>query len=116
MKTRYFKHRVGFWDGTDYISHCDGVTVCHAFNGKTTNVSDCWPLHKLLVCVEDGTFKEISNPTVVDLKKVKKVAKRWRKVPMTDIRLVFSHRTVTINDIREDDFIESDLLRVEIKS
>ena len=116
MKTRYFKHRVGFADGTDYISNCDGVTVCHAFNGKTTNVSDSWPLHELLARVEDGTFKEISNPTVVDLKKVKKVARRWRKVPMTDVRFVFRHRTVTANDADEVDFQISDLLRVEIKS
>ena len=116
MNTRYFKHRLEFADGTDYISNCDGVTIAHNHSGWTMNISATWPLEKLLRFTEEGMLLEVSNPKVVDLKKVKKVARRWRKIPMTDVRLVFRHRTVAVNDLDEADFRISDILRVEIKS
>lgn len=115
MKTRYFAHSIGFHDGTVYISHYGGRTLCHDADGKITDVSDYWSLKGLLEAVSEGSYKEIPCP-VADIKKVKKVARRWRKVPMTDVRFVFRHRTVTANDADEVDFQISDLLRVEIKS
>ena len=113
MKTRYFKHRLGFRDGTEYISNCDGLTIAHNKNGATTNISACWPLSELLRFTEEGAYREVSDPKAT---KTKKVARRWRKVPMADVRFVFRHRTVTANDADEVDFQISDLLRVEIKS
>ena len=46
----------------------------------------------------------------------KNTNRRWRKIPMTDVRLFFRHRATTINNLSEEDFQTSDLLRVEIKS